>query len=1145
MKKFLFFLLSLFLFLVTLLCVVLAFLPGQVLKVPFLITAAAALLIFLFMTLFRKMLIRKRVNSFIERVISRKNSDNNGDLQKSDKKNELAEQAWTDAIKKIRNSTLRSYGNPLYVLPWYLVIGESGTGKTSLLKHSGLTSKLSSMNSSEGLPGTKNCDWWFFNEAIVLDTAGRYTVPLEIDRDTQGWEAFLKNLANFRKKEPVNGIVAAIAADTLIKCSAQELRDRGEKIRSRIDQVMRILGSAIPVYIMITKMDLIFGMPEFFRALPRSKLGQAMGWCNDRNDSFSTELCTTAMNHIGDNLKQLQFVMLHNKQRPEAEVLVFPQRFLELSDKMSTFCSSLFSYSMYHVTPVFRGLYFSSSLQKIEQGVPEENELDNVHSGGLFLKDFFSCILPSDRHFHWHIPQYRRKVNLALKIATACWILLWASLSLLTIFSYGKIHETLINVKDQCILSGVSPSRKIELLRSSAHAVEKRNVSFLFFRAGFPQGIKMERSLKSFYAKEYEQKYISAVMQLTSQYIDGVNSAIPVDSVTGVISFLSSMESSGKSPDALGKIAENIQASSVRLPSFSTVKSLHADFLYDWLKWRDTVAANSLNRYVYAMLSNVINDKGSDLKWCTDYVIHNVDDVSMKQFWADACRSGGSEKSEVDSTGLRFAVHGAFTLDGFSRIHMFLDHIDSAFADSTKKVVYRKYTQLFYPWYWEQYYAQWYAMTADFVPAIDASMNPGNYTRFFRQLASGDDPFIRFIRQSAAQYDTVETSGGIPEWCSQIVLLRDVEKYTVKKEIRDSTKSFVRKMMNSITGFTGKLTNSVKDINDEYDNIRRNKIEQAFPQWTAYKQELSSMGAFLNKPDGPGLFARGLFDQKDSTARYYTNLLDASSMLKQRLFGATADDVVWSLLDGPFQIVQSIAYKEACRQIEKIWGTDVLSKISQHENDSHADLLFAPDSGLVRKFCADPRIVPFMSIGADGYLKLMNGINGPLPVSDEFISFVNKGFQYELKDVYTITLQTVPFSTNNDAGEEPYETILRLECSDGDGVLENFNSNENFDFTYKPSSCGNVSLKVIFPSFIAVKTWHGKWAFPTFLNDFKNGTVELTPDDFDVQSRKKLKKINCNRLRISYTFDSQEAGSVVRILDFLSNRLPSRVTEAQ
>ncbi len=1145
MKKLLFFLLLLFLILVALLCVVLAFIPGQVLRVPFLIAAGTVFLLFLFVMLFRKLLIRKKVNSFIERVISRKKSDDVGGVRSSGNKNEQIEQVWTDAIRKIRNSTLRSYGNPLYVLPWYLVIGESGTGKTSLLKHSGLTSKLSSMNSSEGLPGTKNCDWWFFNEAIVLDTAGRYTVPIEVDRDNQEWEAFLKNLASFRKKEPVNGIVAAIAADALTKCSAQELKERGEQIRARIDQVMRILGSAIPVYIMITKMDLIFGMPEFFRALPRSKLGQAMGWCNDRNNAFSAELCSTAMNHIGDNLKQLQFVMLHNKQRPEAEVLVFPQRFLELNDKLSTFCSSLFAYSMYHVTPVFRGLYFSSSLQKIEQGVPDETETDNLLSGGLFLKDFFSRILPSDRHFHWYIPQYRQKVTLALKIAVASWILLWGCVSLLVYFSYGNIHEILKNVKDQCVLSGLSPARKIEILRSSAHTVENGNFTLPFLRTGFSQGKKMELGLKSFYAKEYEQKYISAVMQSTSQYIDGVSNDMQIDSVTGVISFLSSLENTGKSFDALGKIAENIQASSVRLPCFSEDKLLHADFLYDWLKWRDTIATVSLNRSVYALLSQVINDKGSDLKWCTDYVIHKVDDVSMKQFWSDAFRNNISGENGIDSAGLRITVVGAFTLEGFSRIHRFLDHIDSAFADSTKKKIYREYTRQFYPWYWEQYYSQWYMMTADFVPAIDASMNPGNYTRFFRQLSSGDDPFIRFIRQSAAQYDTVETSDRIPGWSSQVVLLRDVERYTVKKEINDSTRSFVRKIINSITGFTGKLTNSVKDINDEYDNIRRSKIEQAFPQWTAYKQELSSMGAFLNKPDGPGLFARGLFDKKDSTARYYTNLFDASSMLKQRLFGASADDVVWSLLDGPFQIVQSIAYKEACRHIEEIWGTDVLSKISQHEKDSHADLLFAQDSGLVRKFCADPRITPFMNIGADGYIKLMNGTNGALPVTDEFISFVNKGFQYELRDIYTITMQTVPFSTNNEISEEPYETILRLECSDGDGVLENFNSNENFDFTYKPSSCGNVSLKVIFPSFIAVKTWRGKWAFPAFLNDFKKGTVEFTPDDFDIQSIKKLKKINCSSIRISYIFDSQEAASVIRILDFLSNRVPARVTESE
>ena len=47
---------------------------------------------------------------------------------------------WKEAVETLQRSYLRKHGNPLYVLPWYLVIGESGSGKTTAIESARLSS---------------------------------------------------------------------------------------------------------------------------------------------------------------------------------------------------------------------------------------------------------------------------------------------------------------------------------------------------------------------------------------------------------------------------------------------------------------------------------------------------------------------------------------------------------------------------------------------------------------------------------------------------------------------------------------------------------------------------------------------------------------------------------------------------------------------------------------------------------------------------------------------------------------------------------------------------------------------------------------------------------------------------------------------
>ena len=191
-------------------------------------------------------------------------------------KNQLL--AAIESLKKTRLGKGRSGRAALYALPWYMFVGPPAAGKTTAIVNSGLEFPYG--NDIKGIGGTRNCDWFFSSSAIILDTAGRYITE---DDDREEWLAFLEILRKYRPKRPINGVVVGMSVTDILKENQEGLEWHAGNIRRRIDELIQKLGVRFPVYLMITKCDLLQGFVELFESLGRKEREQVWGFTFSRS----------------------------------------------------------------------------------------------------------------------------------------------------------------------------------------------------------------------------------------------------------------------------------------------------------------------------------------------------------------------------------------------------------------------------------------------------------------------------------------------------------------------------------------------------------------------------------------------------------------------------------------------------------------------------------------------------------------------------------------------------------------------------------------------------------------------------------------------------------------------------------------------
>jgi hypothetical protein len=273
----------------------------------------------------------------------------------------------------------RDAGKSVDSIPWILMIGKSGVGKTELLRR-GFSPVPGLQDRHQGAGGTVNIHWWFTNRGVYLDIAGRLAFS-----QGEEWECLHECLRSSGRRRPFDGVIVAHSAEHLLLDTRDRVEADARSLRLALSSLRPLMKrDEVNGYFFLTKCDLIFGFVEFFLHLSSTESeAQILGWTNftSPRDSFREDSFQIVMDALLRRLRERRSQLLfrawmakygehHTSQSVIDSVdslFEFPENLAGIIRRVSELLKGLFSFGGDNPRPLpLRSVFFTSARQEVE-----------------------------------------------------------------------------------------------------------------------------------------------------------------------------------------------------------------------------------------------------------------------------------------------------------------------------------------------------------------------------------------------------------------------------------------------------------------------------------------------------------------------------------------------------------------------------------------------------------------------------------------------------------------------------------------------------------------------------------------------------------------------------------------------------------
>ncbi len=536
----------------------------------------------------------------------------------------------------------KNVGITVYDLPWYVVMGDSGCGKTKLINEGGLTF---STGKPEGYQlGTLNYNWWFSEDAIFIDMAGRLCNPQD-DGDRKEWTAFLDTIAKGRKGFPINGAVVCVSADHLLQDSPEKHEADANTALERLRDLQSSLGVTFSTYLVITKCDKILGFMQFFDRAERDITikNQMFGWSKPGgfDEAYDPETYGAGFAEVYGRLNDLRMRRL-NDDAEEIDLGLacsFPEEFRRLRDPLEIYVKTLFPMIRNPRAVknlIFRGYYFTSATQEGElilknllerRGSNVSNQFAPLdlypNKRPHFIKDaLFRKVFPEHGLVFRNEKQVARNRSLskALTIVTSVLAVLFITLFW---WSFSAIGRVIVNPSTNSnrianAYAGMLPATALKeaaMIESDIAGLQEERSALTVLSLG--SGKEPVRLLAQLEAKVVEVAMVDAIKDIDQALRRGLSDSD--SSVEAGQRYLAALEQYVKWFSCRGEEEESVEITETGFSSLCAVVTNpdstvnHEDFKDQVSRYFMAVAGDDMNRNAAEMLKTAGVDGASTI----------------------------------------------------------------------------------------------------------------------------------------------------------------------------------------------------------------------------------------------------------------------------------------------------------------------------------------------------------------------------------------------------------------------------------------------------------------------------------------------------------------------------------------------------